>query len=585
MKKLFIFALTAVLGLALVSCEDSKLDPLSGNFLPAPSVVNLTKVDNSEAYKDIEGRRIFVLDLSDSGSNKLHAVLVGNKYYLSSNTYSDAPDATAKNGNFIAGQTTMNGKAVRQGTITVRENGENYSISAVLFLEDGSPYKAEWVGQLVYVKEALPPVSYTFSIADPADVTDANSAVVAGVKSNVVTLKDFDGNFAAQLNLILNDGATDITGRYPVKEYAADDHSAGNGFDLGIYFGMPAGSYVIGSYYMQDGEVVIINPGEVIEVSMEEGVYVFETPGATFVAKPEEKEEPQPITEVVNLDTFLTFADYSMYGVPLVGTELATSGIEYTPADYAAGIWAPTYSGTGNFLKIEFYSADGTIAPGTYVPCADANAMNPGEFKIGSASGGSTWNTVRDGNVESAFITDGTVTVSVSGKTYTIELASSVANAKFVGKLSNEPETVGLTDFLSFTSYAMYGINLAGVELATPGFSYETVIDWTTWTATTTYSGDGQYLKLELYTEGDTLAPGTYVPCANPDQVGPGEFKYGYDNNGSPYGTTWYSVVNNEVSYKYVTDGTVVVEQDGDYYRITLTSSTVIATYVGKMSK
>ena len=576
----------AVMGLALVSCENSKLDPLSGDFLPAPSVVNFTKVDNSEAYKDIEGRRIFIIDLSDNASNKLHAVLVGNKYYLTSNTYSEAPEATAKNGNFITGLTTLNGKTVRQGIITVRENGENYSISAVLFLEDGSPYKAEWVGQLIYVKEALPPVGYSFTIADPAEVTDANSAVVAGVKSNVVTLNDLEGNFAAQLNLILNEGVTDITGRYTVKEYAADDHSAGNGFDLGVYFGMAPGAYVIGSYYMQDGEVVIINPGEVIEVSVEEDVYVFETSGATFVAKPAEKEEPKPVTEVVKLDNFLTYADYfTMYGVPLVGTELATSGIEYTPADYAAGIWMPTYSGTGNFLKIEFYSADGTIAPGTYVPCADANEMNPGEFKIGSSSGGSTWNTVTDGKVESTFITDGTVTVSVSGKTYTIELESSVANAKFVGKLSNEPETVGLTDFLSFTSYAMYGINLAGVELATPGFSYETVIDWTTWTATTTYSGDGQYIKLELYTEGDTLAPGTYVPCANPDVIAPGEFKYGYDNNGTPYGTTWYSVVNNEVSYKYVTDGTVVVEKDNDYYRITITSSAIHATYVGKLSK
>ena len=573
-------------GLVLGSCVNSKIDPLSGDFLPAPTEVTYTNVDKSESYKDAEGRRIFVIDFSDKASSKLHLMLVGNKYYLTSNTYTEAPEATAKNGNFIVPQTTINGKAVRQGSITVKESGKDYSVRAVLFLEDGTPFTAEWEGQLEYVKEPLPPVGYSFTIADPADVTDANNAVVAGVKSNVVTLNDLEGNFAAQFNLILNDGATDITGRYPVKEYAAEDHTAGNGFDLGVYFGMPAGSYVIGSYYMDKGAVVIINPGEVVEVTLEEDVYVFETPGATFVATAAKKDEPGPgpgpSADVVSLDTFLSYTDYfAMYNFPLVGAELATSGIEFTPADWAAGIWAPVYSGTGNFLKIEFYSADGTIAPGTYVPCADPNAMVAGEFKIGSESGGSTWNTVTDGKVESAFITDGTVTVSVSGKVYTIEVKSSAVNCKFVGKLSNEPDTVGLTDFLSFTSYAMYGVKLAGAELATPGFSYVTEIDWTTWTATTTYSGDGQYIKLELYTEGDSFAPGTYVPSVDPNNVAAGEFKTGSESGG----TTWYTVVNNEVTAKPVTDGTVVVEKDGDFYRITVASSTIKATYVGKLSK
>ena len=572
-------------GLLLGSCVNSKLDPLSGDFLPAPTVVKYTKLDKSESYKDAEGRRIFVVELSDNASNKLHAVLVGNKYFLSSNTYTEAPEATAKNGNFIIPQTTVNGKAVRQGSVTVKENGSDYSFSAVFFLEDGSPYKTEWEGQLTYVKEPLPPVGYSFTIADPADVTNSSNEVVAGVKSNVVTLNDLEGNFAAQFNLILNEGSKDITGRFPVKEYASEDHTAGNGFDMSPYIGLPAGSFVIGSYYMLDGQIVIVNPGEVVEVTLEDGVYVFETPGATFVATEAKSDEPTPgpgPSSVVSLDTFLSYTDYfSMYNVALVGAELATSGIEYTPADWAAGIWAATYSGTGNFLKIEFYSADGTIAPGTYVPCADANTLAPGEFKIGSAAGGSTWNTVTDGKVESAFITDGTVTVSVKGKVYTIEVNSSTVNCKFVGKLSNEPDTVGLTDFLSFQNYGMYNVKLAGAELATPGFSYETVVDWTTWTSTTTYSGDGQYIKLELYTDGDSFAPGTYVPSPDPTNVGVGEFKTGSDAGG----TTWYTVVNNEVTAKPVTDGTVVVEKDGDFYRISITSSVIIATYVGKLSK
>lgn len=585
MKRISLFILMAV-ALVSVSCIDSELDPLEGIY-PSAKEVKLTSLQRSETHKDDKGRGVFDLELTD-GSTPIRFTFIGSKYYLPAGVYTQAPDASAKDGNFVLETTSVAGKAVKQGSITVNKNDDNYSLYGVLFLEDGTIVKPSWKGELQYVKPELPPLGYTFTVADPADVTDASSAVVAGVKSNVVTLNDLDGNFAAQFNLILKEGVTDLVGRYSVKEYASDPYSAGNGFDLGIYFGMNPGDYVIGSYYKKDGEVVIIEPGDLIEVYMEEGLYVFEgNSGFQFVAKPYEKPDQPDEPEVVySLDSFLTYADYyTMYNVPLVGVEVSTSGIEYTPADYAAGVWFPTYAGSGNFLKAEFYSADGTIAPGTYVPCADANAMQPGEFKIGSANGGSTWNTVVDGKVESEFITDGTITVSVKGKTYTIEVASSTVKAKFVGKLSNEPETFGLTDFLSFQSYAMYGINLAGVELATPGFSYETVIDWTTWTATTTYSGDGSYLKLELYTEGDTLAPGVYTPSVDPENVAVGEFKTGYDNNGSPYGTTWYSVVDNVATYKYITDGTVTVSVDNGYYVIELVSSAVVAKYVGKLSK
>lgn len=577
MKKLLSYLVLAA-GLILSSCDSSNLDPLSGDFLPAPTLVKLTKVDNNAAFKDDAGRWNFDLTLSE-GNNSLRVVLIGNKYYLASNTYTEAPEASAKNGNFVLGKTTLNGMTVSQGSVTVRQVESAYSISAVLFMADGTPYKAEWEGTLTYEKAPLPPVGYDFTIADPADVTDANNATVAGVKSYVVTLNDLTTkDFAAQFNLILNEGSTNIEGRYPVKEYASEDHTAGNGFDLGVYFGMAPGAYVIGSYYKENGEVVVINAGEVIEIYVEEDHYVFEGSSFTFVA--DKKQEDKPDNDAVSLDNFLSLDDYTGWGVPLVGVLVANNDITYNAPDYTAGVYFATYSGNGNMLKAEFYSTDGTIAAGEYKPCADENNMQPGEFKAGSANGGTTWYTVKDGTATGTPIKDGTINVSVKGKTYTIEVKSSTVNAKYVGKLSNEPETVGLTDFLSFTNYAMYGVKLAGAELATPGFTYTATFDMSTFSMKYDFPVDGAFLKLELYTDGESFAPGVYTPSVDASNVAAGEFKTGNESGG----TTWCVVENGEVTSKPVTDGTVTVEKDGDFYSITLKSSVVNAKYVGKLT-
>jgi hypothetical protein len=94
-------------------------------------------------------------------------------------------------------------------------------------------------------------------------------------------------------------------------------------------------------------------------------------------------------------------------------------------------------------LKFEFYTTDGTLVPGTYKACAVGGTVGEGEFGIGYdgqwGASGTTWYTITDGTPDAGvYITDGTATVSVEGDVYTIELESSVVNAKFVGKLSKD---------------------------------------------------------------------------------------------------------------------------------------------------
>ena len=107
--------------LMLVSCQTSVLDPLEGIFTP-PTVGEDFSIVKCDAYK-ADGKRFFELHLG--GSVTLQATLDGDAYYLTSNAYTEATEATAKKGNFILGETTVNGTPVETGTITVTQEGES----------------------------------------------------------------------------------------------------------------------------------------------------------------------------------------------------------------------------------------------------------------------------------------------------------------------------------------------------------------------------------------------------------------------------------------------------------------------------
>ena len=135
------------------------------------------------------------------------------------------------------------------------------------------------------------------------------------------------------------------------------------------------------------------------------------------------------------LTQFMGSADYTGYGISLAGVDLGTEGITVTPGD-----WGNTYGGDGNYLKLEFYSTDGTLAPGEYKPCAEGGVVGEGEFGIGYdgmfGASGTTWYTLAGGTPTYVYVTDGSLKVEKNGEEYTIVLQSSTINAKYVGKLS-----------------------------------------------------------------------------------------------------------------------------------------------------
>ena len=878
--------------MGLMSCTHTELDPLSGKFT-SPTLIDYTSNATIVAEKDGEGRRVFTLDMTD-GTTPLHATLIGNKYFLTANTYTEAMDAVAKNGNFVLGKTSIGGKQVLQGTIDVSiveeketaDGCENtYYIATILFLEDGTPYKTTWQGKLSFEADKVlaPELFYTDETAGAVDNT---FTPVAGVTTHNLTLKNASGEAVAWFQLVLTEGVTDFSGEYVCKEYAHEDHTFGNGYDLSMY-GMGLGGtryvaddgntvlvqpgetlsitslgdgvyniegstgysfltapegYVPGAgtvysmtdetagavdssftpvegvtthnltlkdaageakvwfqlvlaegetdfsgeyeckeyahedhtfgngydlsmygmglggtrYVAEDGTTVLVQPGETLTVTkIADDTYKFEgstdysfvgklvadtpgpepqdnwdyTPGAAYNSAANlwkavdaahslewyynpnwagEKDAPEvsfkestykvtipdacgmdwnaqlwirptsefklnpekkynfsakvnastdgnfymklyqkgvdgefcfhidprvslkagedyvvsfteftplatpldllidfsghdanttfyikdiTITEVgaepaepVALTEFLSLTDYHQYNMDMVGIELATAGFSYVAPDYQT-VWTPSYPVDGQFIKLELYSSDGKIAPGTYVPSAANGTVAAGEFNLGADNGwggfnGTSWFTVASGAATGVAVTDGTVTVSVSGNVYTIEIATSAVNAKYVGTLG----PVELSEFLSLTDYHQYNMDMVGIELGTAGFSYVAPDYQTVWTPS--YPVDGQFIKLELYSADGTVAPGTYVASAANGTVAAGEFNLGADNGwGGFNGTSWFTVASGAASGVAVTDGTVTVAKEGDVYTIVIKSTAVNAKYVGKLSK
>ena len=321
---------------------------------------------------------------------------------------------------------------ILSGTITVEKKGSKWVIT---WGDEGSyPKWAVFEGAIdALLPPDLPTPQYTFT-EEIGTVTDATWAPVAGVESHTLTLVDASGAPKAYFSLILAEGATEIAGTYTCKEYASEPYAMGNGFSFPEW-GMEGGT----RYYDDTGALVLVNPGETLEViKYAEGLYGFEgSSGYGFVASTGGFTPGGDTFDGTLLTTFLGLTDYSGWGMQMVGVELSTDGITVTPGD-----WGNTYGGSGNYLKLELYSTDGKIAAGQYTACAVGGTIGEGEFGIGYdgmfGASGTSWYTLTDGTSSYQYVTDGTLKVEVDGDVYTIVLESSVINAKYVGKLSAE---------------------------------------------------------------------------------------------------------------------------------------------------
>ena len=128
-------------------------------------------------------------------------------------------------------------------------------------------------------------VDYTYTIGEPAACSTSSGEVVAGVMKYPFTFTDKDGQEVAYLEFVLNEGATDIEeGDYVSTEYAHEAGQLANGYYLD-YSAYGYGIFAGGSYYIDGGEKVYIDPGVTVTVTnVGTGAFRFTSDGFDFAA-------------------------------------------------------------------------------------------------------------------------------------------------------------------------------------------------------------------------------------------------------------------------------------------------------------
>ena len=213
------------------------------------------------------------------------------------------------------------------------------------------------------------------------------------------------------------------------------------------------------------------------------------------------------------------------------------------------------------------------LAEGAYTP-ATADQAKKNTYIVGN--GGTTFNNipVEGGSIK---VTPGEGTYTFGGILWladesVIEVKSTVALV-----YEADPEPVKLTTLLSATSNVANGTNSLTINLGTDGISSTT--DPTTWQ--TVWTGTGNYLALDIYSEDGYLHEGTYTASAVGGTINAGEFGIGWDPGDlwgigmvfENWGTCWWDVANGAaVINQKVTEGTVTVTRKGSKWVIELVS-------------
>lgn len=460
-------------------------------------------------------------------------------------------------------------------------------------------------------KEAIDPLSGVFEKPEDVHMTQVLSYPV----EKLGNLRCFNVELATE-------GVTGTEGNYSGTGSVLSLKLYGNKFflDNATYTAAAADAVKSGFYLVGEGgstftrvnsgksETVRIDHGG-ISVSSENGAYSFT--GSIWLAdskviKLDSKAvltyEPDP--EPVSLVKVLSAQSNVANGQPTLTMQLATEDVSST---FDPSTWQTTYSGDGNYLALDIYSADGYLHEGTYKACAVGGQVGESEFGIGydtefwgqqMYNWGTCWWTVANGATSAQKILSGTVTVSRKGSRWTIELQSGEGKdmiwCLFNGEIpaltdpgsSSEITYEELSNVLTAQSNVANGTKSVSLNIGTDGVTVEGG------QFGNTFKGNGNYLALDVYSEDGKLAPGTYKANATGGQIAAGEFGIGWDPGDiwgmgiefTNWGTCWWTVENDVTSAEKVLDGTLVVSVEGDVYTITLESEAVNARYVGPVA-
>ena len=477
-------------------------DAVAAKFKELPTLTKLTQLLAAKSNV-ASGVNTVTVQLATEGVTLSNGAYAGTGAYLAAEFFSEDGTLAAgtykaskdpKNpaaGEFVIGQDSGEGTCwwtVNNGTPTATKvtAGEIYvaydkkSKAFTIDIDNGTQY-VQFIGEIAALTPSNKPeqdevlsadIVIEKSVAtlnkadDTANNTAADQSPLSGVTLWYVELLDAAGEKVAIFDLVTEEGSESLAGEYKVTSYPDAVGEAGNGFDINI----PEWNFVMsGGTILYDGGNTYVIDAETSTVTVQEkdGAYKIVVKGTTtstdatgaattktiaarYIVGEWKTEggEGEEEFDGVELTQFVSFTDYkTQNGINLIGMELVSDGIEVTVEEMSWGEYTwlqTTIKGTGNHLKIEFYSEDGKLAPGTYTASADPSALKEGEFGIGydyvsdwgTSIYGTTWTTYASDQVASQEkVEDGTVVVEEDGGEYTITLVSSTATARYVGPL------------------------------------------------------------------------------------------------------------------------------------------------------
>lgn len=478
-----IFAAAASI-LALSSCVESAIEPMTGKY--AKPVVYEMNTLASQSVEKGDKNRTFTVELSgDNASMTLK--MVNDKYFLADGNYTPAPADQAKKNTYIVGNggTTFNDIPVETGSIKVAQGEGTYSFAGILWLADESVIEIKSTVALVY--EADPePVKLSTVLSATSNLANGSQTVTMQLAQDGIysewdmntyqTIWHGEGNYLA-IDLYSADGYLhEGTYSASVVGGVVGEGQFGIGYDTTVDWGWgpmemkdwgtcwwTVADGATSAVKILDGTMTVAMEGDNVVIKLKSSVVnaKFTYPVAQFVdgtgAPIEvvnlgggEGNNPAPdYTEFTKLLIVQPNQAYNESGQPTgeytsFTLKVGTDGM-YTEVVNNGWYDETKIKGTGQVLSIDFYTADGTVAAGTYTACEVGGTINEGEFGIGYDvemwGNKMVWGTCvtpydsdTEGTIEK--VTDGTVTVEISGDVYTITLESSNINARYIGSLT-----------------------------------------------------------------------------------------------------------------------------------------------------
>lgn len=440
-KYMIMAAVAAALSLGTISCSQDSLDDLQGIY-EAP--VDLEVTGATLANKTKEGNlRTFILNLQNNQGVNMELAVVASNYFIPSNGYTPAAQDAVKNGNLVAELSTINGSNVKEGTLAIAQSGDDYTISkSVLFTTDGKAYRFK--GAFTLPLEPDDPTALTLKTqydnsGQPCETIDNGNGtytlmLTTGGYTETFNWSTYQNEYTGEgndLQIVFNlpDGKLHEGTYKPGEGYVAGYSFMNNAYEAWgvpafedyagtIWYGIANGARTPASL-VTSGDIVVKKNGSKYTILLDQGkggLYV-QYEGAISSLDPDGGNGGSNATEL----TYGGGVSWIAYGGTTIALGFASPGAKI---EYNANYWSFVASGTGVAFNVEFYSADGTLAPGTYTP-ADQGSVAAGNWQKGydngwGGFGGSVMHVVNADVDTASALTEGTFVVEKNGDNYKI---------------------------------------------------------------------------------------------------------------------------------------------------------------------